>query len=198
MASQDDAPGMAQQAAEQAGQQMQEGAQAARGALRDQVDSRSTQAGQQVTQQASDVRSVADTLREQGKDGPAKIAEQAAERAERLGSYLERSDADTILHDVEDFARSNPWAVALGGLALGFAASRVLKASSQQRQGGGGQASTGTIGGQPREAFADREPATGRSVPAVQPASSPPVPAQPVGVGAAPADPRTGAGQWSS
>jgi hypothetical protein len=34
---------------------------------------------------------------------------------------------------VEDFARSKPWAVAAGGLALGFAASRFLKASSSRR-----------------------------------------------------------------
>jgi hypothetical protein len=34
---------------------------------------------------------------------------------------------------VEDFARRNPWAVAAGGLVLGLAASRMLKASSSQR-----------------------------------------------------------------
>jgi hypothetical protein len=46
---------------------------------------------------------------------------------------MKDSDADRILGDVEDFARSNPWAVAAGGLALGFAASRLLKASSSRR-----------------------------------------------------------------
>ena len=46
---------------------------------------------------------------------------------------MKESDADRILSDVEDFARSNPWAVAAGGLALGFVASRVLKASSSRR-----------------------------------------------------------------
>ena len=72
-------------------------------------------------------------LREQGKDGPARVADQVAERAERAGSWMKDSDADRILGDVEDFARSNPWAVAAGGLALGFVASRVLKASSSRR-----------------------------------------------------------------
>ena len=76
---------------------------------------------------------MAQQLREQGKDGPAKLADQAADRAQRVGSYLEDSDADRIIGDVEDFARRNPWAVALGGLALGFAASRVLRASSTDR-----------------------------------------------------------------
>jgi len=123
----------AQQVKDQAGQQARQAAGQARGQLRDQVDQRSTQAGERVTQQASDLRTVAEQLREQGKEGPAKVAEQVAQRTERAGSYLTESDADRILGDVEDFARRNPWAVALGGLALGFTASRVLKASSSQR-----------------------------------------------------------------
>ena len=53
--------------------------------------------------------------------------------AETRHFWLEDSDGDQILGDVEDFARRNPWAVALGGLALGFAASRVLRASSGDR-----------------------------------------------------------------
>jgi len=82
---------------------------------------------------AQDARSVADELRRQGKDQPAKLAEQAAERVESLGGYLQRSDGDTILRDIEDFGRRQPWAVIAGGLALGFAASRFLKASSSRR-----------------------------------------------------------------
>jgi hypothetical protein len=122
---------------EQAKEKAQEKAQQAKGQaasrVREQVDQRSTQAGQQVTTTASDIRSVADQLREQGKDQPAKLAEQAPHRAERLGDYLQRSDGDTILGDVEDFGRRQPWAVIAGGLALGFAASRFLKASSSRR-----------------------------------------------------------------
>jgi hypothetical protein len=76
---------------------------------------------------------VSDQLREQGKEGPAKLAQQAADRTERLGSYLEESDADRILSDIEQFARRNPWAVVAGGLAAGFVASRFLKASSSDR-----------------------------------------------------------------
>ena len=79
------------------------------------------------------MRSVGEQLREQGKDQPAKLAEQAADRAERLGSYLKESDADRILGDVEDFGRRRPWAVIAGGVALGLVASRFLKASSSDR-----------------------------------------------------------------
>jgi hypothetical protein len=119
--------------AEQVKHQAQQATGQARERLREQVDQRSTQAGERVGSTAHDVRSVADELRRQGKDQPAKVAEQAADRIERVGGYLTQSDADTILGDVEDFGRRRPWAVALGGLALGFAVSRFLKASSSQR-----------------------------------------------------------------
>jgi hypothetical protein len=118
---------------EQAKAKAQEGAQQAKRSLRDQVDQRSTEAGQRVGSTAQDIRGVSEELRRQGKDQPARLAEQAADRVERVGSYLERADGDTILRDVEDFGRRQPWAVIAGGLALGFAASRFLKASSERR-----------------------------------------------------------------
>jgi hypothetical protein len=155
----DQAQEKAQAVKEQAGQQAREAAGQARSRVRDQVDQRSTQAGERVSQSAGDMRSVAEQLREQGKDGPAKLADQVAQRTERAGSYLTESDADRILGDVEDFARSNPWAVAAGGLALGFAASRVLKASSSRRyeqryeqRSYGGQRSYGELPPPPRPA----------------------------------------------
>jgi hypothetical protein len=118
---------------EQAKAKAQEGAQQARRTMRDQVDQRSTQAGERIGSTAQDIRSVGDELRRQGKDQPAQLAEKAAARAESLGDYLQRADGDTILRDVEDFGRRQPWAVIAGGLALGFAASRFLKASSERR-----------------------------------------------------------------
>ncbi len=118
---------------EQAKEKAQEGAQQAKRGLREQVDQRSTDAGERVSSMAGDARSVAEELRNQGKDQPAKLAEQAAQRAESLGDYLQRSDGDTILRDVENFGRQRPWAVIAGGLALGIVASRFLKASSSRR-----------------------------------------------------------------
>jgi hypothetical protein len=104
-----------------------------RGRLRDQVDQRSTLAGDQVQSAAQDVRKVAEQLRGQGKDTPARVAEQVADRAESFGSYLRDADGERLLGDVEAFARRQPWLVAASGLALGFAASRFLKASSSRR-----------------------------------------------------------------
>ncbi len=172
----------AQQKAQEVAGQAQEKAQQATGQARDkvreQVDQRSTQAGEQVKTQAGDIRTVGQQLREQGKDQPAKIAEQAADRAERLGSYLEESDADRIIRDIEDFGRRQPLAVAAAGLALGFAASRFLKASSRDRY----QSSMRTP---------DRSLGNGASAPVYPPAGPPATPPSlptttPVDVPAAP------------
>jgi hypothetical protein len=107
--------------------------QQAKGQMREQVDQRSTQVGRQIGSAADDVRSVAEELRAQGKETPARYANQAAEKAQQAGEWLRDADGDQILRDVEDFARRKPWAIAAGGLALGFAASRLLKASSGER-----------------------------------------------------------------
>jgi hypothetical protein len=121
-----DAAGQAQEKAQQAAGQ-------AREQVRTQIDQRSTDAGRRISEQASDLRAVGDELRQQGKDGPAKLADRAAEQVEKAGGWLTESDADRILHDVESAARKNPWAVVAGGVALGFVASRFLKASSSDR-----------------------------------------------------------------
>jgi hypothetical protein len=118
---------------DQAQEKAQEAASKASGAVRTQVDQRSTEFGERVASTADDMRSVGQQLREQGKDQPAKLAEQAAQRVERVGGWLRDSDSDRLLSDVEDFGRRQPWALALGGLALGIAAARFLKASSTQR-----------------------------------------------------------------
>jgi hypothetical protein len=112
----DQAKEKAQQAAGQAKQK-------AGSQLRSQVDQRSTDAGHRVDGFASDVRTVGESLREQGKDQPAKLAELAADGAERVGSYLKESDAD----------RRQPWAVIAGGVVLGLVAARFLKASASDR-----------------------------------------------------------------
>jgi ElaB/YqjD/DUF883 family membrane-anchored ribosome-binding protein len=146
--------GQAQEKAREAGQQV-------RGRVGEQVDQRSTQAGEQIAGTAGDVRSFADQLREQGKDKPAQYAEQAADRAERIGGYLKDADGDRILRDVEDYGRRNPWAVVAGGLALGFVASRMLKASSGERYRSSGQQTqqsqpNGTAAIEPPEATGTR------------------------------------------
>jgi ElaB/YqjD/DUF883 family membrane-anchored ribosome-binding protein len=202
----DGATAQAQEKAQEVAGQAQEKAQQAAGQAKDQVrtqvDQRSTQAGEQLSTQAGDIRSVGEQLREQGKDGPAKIADQAAERVERVGSYLQRSDADAILGDVEDFARQNPWAVVAGGIALGFAASRFLKAgqADRDRQPSSGQLTTGTGSAGRPAGVTPGAPGTATTGPGVTTgvgAGTPPAPTTPV-TPATPAVPPTGGNELSA
>lgn len=122
-----------QEVAGQAREKAQEAGSEARSRLRQQVDQRSTEAGERVNSAGSDLRSVGRELRNQGKDTPARLADQAADRVERVGGYLAESDADRILRDVEDFGRRQPLAVLAGGMVIGIVAARFLKASSSRR-----------------------------------------------------------------
>ena len=129
----DQAKERVQETAEQMGQKAQEVRGQAGDRLRQELDTRSTQAGEQVSTTAGAIRRVGEQLREEGNQGVAKYADQVAERAERLGSYLSQSNADRMLHDIENFARRQPWLAALGGATIGFLASRFVKASSANR-----------------------------------------------------------------
>jgi hypothetical protein len=122
-----------QDVAAQAQDKAREAAGQAQKTLQEQVDQRAKQAGEQVNGTAGDLRSVGEELRKQGKDGPAKIADRAAEQTEKVGSYLSGTGPEQMLHDVEDFGRQRPWAMLAGGLALGAVAARFLKASSRSR-----------------------------------------------------------------
>ena len=108
-------------------------AQAAAGQAKDQasaqVDQKSTQVGQQIGSQAEAIDGVAAELRKQGKDGPANVAEQAAEKVKNVGDYLEQADGEKLVETAQQVARDNPAAAAAVGAAAGFAAGRVIKAS---------------------------------------------------------------------
>jgi hypothetical protein len=129
----DQAREKAQEVGTEAKEKAQQAGQQARDRVRAEVDRRSTDAGQQAGSAAQALRRASDQLRQDGNEPVARGIEQAADRVERAGSWLRESDGDRILRDVEDFGRRNPLAVVAGGLALGFAASRLLKASSRSR-----------------------------------------------------------------
>jgi ElaB/YqjD/DUF883 family membrane-anchored ribosome-binding protein len=119
----------ARDVAGQAKHHAQAAAEQAKGKATAQVDERSTQIGQQIGTQAQSLDGVAEELRRQGKDGPAKIAEQAGERVKSVGSYLEQADGESLVQAATDAARENPAAAAAAGAAAGFVAGRLLKAS---------------------------------------------------------------------
>jgi acyl-CoA reductase-like NAD-dependent aldehyde dehydrogenase len=167
-----EAKAKASEAAEQAQQKAQQTAAQVQDKVREQIDQRSSQLASQINEQASDLRSVGDSLREQDKAGPAKVADRLAEYAGKVGDYLEQKDSHALLGDAEDFGRRQPLALAAAGLALGFGASRFLKASSAQRFRAGSPAASG------QSSLSGHAPA---SVPVVggaaQPSSGLPAPA---------------------
>jgi hypothetical protein len=118
-------------------QQVQEKASEAKERTRErvseQIDSRSTQTGQQMTQTAGALRQTAERLRGDHQSQPAQVLEAVAQRVERLGQYLTANDGDRLLRDVERMARKQPWLVAGGGAVVGFVAARFMKASSTRR-----------------------------------------------------------------
>src|SRR3954471_7215865 len=123
--------------AERAEEKIQRAAGRARGAVREQVsgqiEERSNHVGAQLQDVAEAFRRTGRGLESEGSETPARLVNGLSERAEQLGSYLAASSSDRILHDVEHFGRRNPWLVIAGGVAMGIAASRILKASSNRR-----------------------------------------------------------------
>jgi ElaB/YqjD/DUF883 family membrane-anchored ribosome-binding protein len=101
--------------------------------LRSQVGDRSTQVGEQLSSTAQAVRRAAAELRDEGKEGPAKLVDGLAGRGERLGSYLSHADGDQLLRDVEELGRKQPWLFVGASAVVGFLASRFMKASSRSR-----------------------------------------------------------------
>jgi hypothetical protein len=149
----------------------QEAGEQAKSRVSGELDRRSTEVGEQATSIADAIRKASQQLQEQGKGSAAKPMQQAAERVESAGSWLRDADGDQLLRDVEDFGRRKPGAVLAGGLLVGFALSRLLKASSTQRyqssatRGTTGYGTTGYTGPErqipPRTTPPITSPATG-------------------------------------
>ena len=101
--------------------------------LRDQFDERSTKAGSQVRSLAAELRRSGNALSDEDNGNASQLITQAADRIERVGSYLERKSGDDLMRDLETFARRRTWMLAGIGMAAGVAAARFMKASSEQR-----------------------------------------------------------------
>jgi len=107
--------------------------------VRQQLDQRSTQVGSQVRSLGEALRRSSHDLSAEGNPSAAELTDQAADRLERLGGYLEQKSGDDFMRDVEGFARRRPWMLAGLGLLAGVAAARFLKASSEERHGASGR-----------------------------------------------------------
>ena len=104
--------------------------------IREQLDQRSTQAGEQLQSIGKTLQSGANQLRSEGNDVPARIVQEVARRADDVGDYLQSAEADRILGDIEGFARRRPWLTAGVGALAGLLASRFVKASGNRRYEG--------------------------------------------------------------
>jgi ElaB/YqjD/DUF883 family membrane-anchored ribosome-binding protein len=129
--------GKVQEVASQAIEKTQEKAQDVKGQVsakaRTEVDARSTQLGEQVTSVGQALRRTGEQLQVEGNETGSNALRAMADRAERLGGYLSDSNADRLTRDLESFGRRRPWGVAGIGVAVGFMASRFLKASAANR-----------------------------------------------------------------
>jgi hypothetical protein len=134
--------------------------------VRQEVDVRSTEAGTQLQGTAAAMRRTTEQLRQEGNEGQARAMDFFAERAERLGSYLNGANADQVLRDVEGFARRQPWLVAVGGATAGFFAARFLKASSSARYQGSSAATRSRQTWQPEASPATRPSMGSGAIPA--------------------------------
>ena len=121
----------AKEAAKEKGQQLRT---QATGRLREEVESRTTQAAEQVQSFSQTIRRTGSELRAQGQSGQGNVLDQVAIRAEQLGGYLTQADGDRLLSDarqygtrIKNFITEQPLLVASGGLALGILGSRVLR-----------------------------------------------------------------------
>jgi ElaB/YqjD/DUF883 family membrane-anchored ribosome-binding protein len=101
--------------------------------MRVEVDRRSTELGEHGQSLAEALRRSAEQLQGEGKEMPARLAQRAADQVERPSRYLRDADADRLLGELEDLARSSPWLAGSVGALVGFVASRFLKASSNRR-----------------------------------------------------------------
>ena len=95
------------------------------------TDSKS-RAAETLSGVASTLLSSSQQLREQNHAGAGRAVERAAEGVERFAHYLQDTDVDEVVDQVYDFARRQPAAFMGGAFALGFLASRFIKASTPE------------------------------------------------------------------
>jgi hypothetical protein len=98
--------------------------------LESKLSNSKTRAAETLTGVAQTLRSSTQQLRDQNQDGASRAIERAADGVERFATYLQDANVDDVIDSVHEFARRQPAAFIGGAFALGFLASRFLKASS--------------------------------------------------------------------
>jgi gas vesicle protein len=91
-----------------------------------------TKAAETLSGVASTLHSSSQQLRESNQEGASRAMERAAEGVERFANYLQQTNVDDVVDQVHEFARRQPAAFIGGAFALGFIASRFIKAKSPE------------------------------------------------------------------
>ena len=103
---------------------------------RDRAGSTFTQGRQQAADQLGGIGSAfhrtSETLRGEDQARFADVADNVAQRIDRMADYLRDSDGRTIARDIESLARRQPALVFAGAFAIGVLAARFFKSSTPQ------------------------------------------------------------------
>lgn len=99
---------------------------------RQQFDTQKERAVEGASTIAGALRRTADNLRDENQLSVARYIEMAAERVEDITDNIAGKDLDRIVYDVQSFARRRPAVFFGSALALGFLASRFIKASNER------------------------------------------------------------------
>ena len=110
------------------------------GQAQEQVTSRLSSGAAQAKGQASGavgnfaeaMRQVGQQFREQDRGLVGGLAERAAQEADRLAQYLQHTDVDDLVRQVERVARRRPAVFLVGTFVAGVAGARFLKSSRRQ------------------------------------------------------------------
>lgn len=102
---------------------------------RDKIESSKRSAADQIDQVAQALNRAGQELN-QSQPTLANYASQFASTVSTFANRLRDGNMDDLIADTRDLARRNPGMFLLGGVALGFALSRFLKASGDQMRAG--------------------------------------------------------------
>jgi hypothetical protein len=99
------------------------------------IESTKRSAADQIDQVAQALNRAGEELN-QSQPTLANYASQFASSVSTFANRLRDGNMDELISDTREFARRNPGMFLLGGVAVGFALSRFLKASGEQMQAG--------------------------------------------------------------
>lgn len=112
---------------------------------RQKVESTKRSAADQIDQVAQALSRAGEELN-QNQPTLANYATQFASSVSTLATRLRDGNMDELISDTRELARRNPGLFLLGGVALGFALSRFLKASGDEMQAGYSGVQAGSYG----------------------------------------------------